>query len=97
MSHHNDHLVYPNLENCNIVTTSGTAPATAAANGTAVTQPLSLPSSCVEAMNMPLPTLYDFRVENEVMKKKMERDPETKINVDQDQSVEASLSPGKPW
>jgi len=31
------------------------------------------------------------------MKKKMERDPETKINVNQDQSVEASLSPGKPW
>mmetsp|Transcript_8293 Transcript_8293/g.11412 ORF Transcript_8293/g.11412 Transcript_8293/m.11412 type:complete len:100 (-) Transcript_8293:307-606(-) len=99
MSHHNDHLLYPNLENCTIVTTSGTAPAAASSNGTtaALAEPISLPSNCMEAVNTPLPKLYEFTVEHEVMKKKKERTPQTQVNVEQDQSIETTYSTSKGW
>lgn len=58
-----DDLHYPNLENCSII-------AAPAVNVTDAPPKVSLDSKCKKLMNAPLPTLYDFHIEKEIIKKK---------------------------
>lgn len=58
-----DELHYPNLENCSII-------AAPSVNIQDSPPSVSLPPNCRELMNAPLPKLYDFHVEKEVLNKK---------------------------
>jgi hypothetical protein len=57
-----DDLHYPNLEHCVIV------PGAASSNKNAPPN-VTISAECLEAMDAPLPELYDFHVEKDVLRK----------------------------
>jgi hypothetical protein len=58
----NHNLHYPNLEHCDVEPTSGTVNKNPPPSA-------SLSDKILEQMTAPLPVLYDFRIEKEVLKK----------------------------
>lgn len=66
----NTELHYPNLEHCDIVPGAATTSKNAPPN-------VTISSECLEAMDAPLPELYDFHIEKDIQTKlqQMNRDP----------------------